>query len=53
MISGEIGGGGSEFCDVLQCLNELKLARSERCSKGDVSGYHSGYCGLVASSGGG
>ena len=26
----EIGEGGSEFCDVLQCFNELKLARSER-----------------------
>ena len=27
----EIGEGGSEFCDVLQCFNELKLERSERC----------------------
>ena len=25
----EIGEGGSEFRDVLQCFNELKLARSE------------------------
>ena len=28
----EISEEGSEFCDVLQCLDELKLARSERCS---------------------
>ena len=26
----KIGKGGSEFCDVLQCFNELKLARNER-----------------------
>ena len=26
----EIGEGGSEFCDILQCFDELKLARSER-----------------------
>ena len=30
VISVEIGKGGSEFCDVLQCFDELKLARSER-----------------------
>ena len=53
MISVEIGEGGSEFHDVLQCLDELKLARSERCSEGAVSGCQSGYYGLVAGSGGG
>ena len=26
----EIGEGGSEFRDVLQCFNKLKLAHSER-----------------------
>ena len=26
VISVEIGEGGSEFCDVLQCLDKLKLA---------------------------
>ena len=30
VISVEIGKGGSEFRDVLQCFDELKLARSER-----------------------
>ena len=29
VISVEIGEGGSEFCNVLQCFDELKLARSE------------------------
>ena len=53
VISVEIGEGGREFCDVLQCLDELKLARSERCSEGSVSGYQIGYCGSVAVSGGG
>ena len=53
MISVEIGEGGSEFCDVLQCFDELKLARSERCSEGAVIGCQSGYCGSVAGIGGG
>ena len=26
----EIGEGGSEFGDILQCFNDLNLARSER-----------------------
>ena len=52
VISVEIGKGGSEFRDVLQCFNELKLAYSERCSEGAVSGCQSDYCGLVAGSGG-
>ena len=30
VISVEIGKGGSEFCDVLQCFYDLKLAHSER-----------------------
>ena len=30
VISVEIGKGGSEFRDVLQCFEELKLARIER-----------------------
>ena len=30
VISVEIGEGGSEFRDVLQFFDELKLARSER-----------------------
>ena len=30
VISVEIGEGGSEFSDVLQCFDELKLACSER-----------------------
>ena len=30
VISVEIGEGGSEFRDVLQCFEELKLACSER-----------------------
>ena len=30
VISVEISEGGSEFHDVLQCFDELKLARSER-----------------------
>ena len=30
VISVDIGEGGSEFCDVLQCFDDLKLARSER-----------------------
>ena len=38
VISVEVGEGGCEFCDVLQCLYELKLTSSERCSEGDVSG---------------
>ena len=53
MISVEIGEGGSEFRDVLQCFDELKLARSERCSEGDVSCCQSGYFGSVAGSSGG
>ena len=53
VISVEIGEGGSEFCDVLQRLDELKLARSERCSEAAVSGCQSGYCGSVDGSGGG
>ena len=53
MIYVDIGKGGSEFRDVLQCFDELKLERSERCSGGAVSGCQSGYCGLVAGSGGG
>ena len=53
MISVEIIEVGSEFCDVLQCLDDLKLARSERCSEAAVSGCHCGYCGLVAVIGGG
>ena len=53
MISVEIGEGGSEFPYVLQCFDELKLACSERCSEGAVSGCQSGYCGSVAGSGGG
>ena len=53
LISVEIGEGGSEFCDALQCLDELKLAHSERCSEGDISGCQSSYCGSVAGSGGG
>ena len=53
MIYVDIGEGGSEFCDVLQCLDELKLAGSERCSEGAVSGCQSGYCGSVAGSSGG
>ena len=48
MITVDIGEVGSEFCDVLQCFDKLKLARSERCSEGDVSGCQSGYCGSVA-----
>ena len=53
MISVEISEGGSEFCDALQCVNDLKLARSERCSEGAVSGCQSGYCGLVTGGGSG
>ena len=53
VISVGVGEGGFEFCDVLQCLKELKLASSERCSEGAVSGCQSGYCGSVARSGGG
>ena len=53
MISVEVGKGGCEFCNVLQCLDELKLASSERCSEGAVSGSQSAYCGSVAGSGGG
>ena len=53
LISVEIGEGGSEFCDVLQCFDELKLARSESCSDVAVSGCQSGYCGSVNVSGGG
>ena len=49
----EIGEGGSEFCDVLQCFDELKLARSECRSEGAVGGYQSGYCGAITDSGGG
>ena len=30
VISVEIGEGVSEFCDVLQCFDELKLACCER-----------------------
>ena len=29
VISVEIGEGGSEFCDVLQCFDVLNLAHSE------------------------
>ena len=53
VISVEVGEGGCEFCDILQRLDELKLASSERCSEGAVSGSQSGYCGSVAGSGGG
>ena len=53
MISVQVGEGGCEFCDVLKCLDELKLARSERCSEDDVGGCQCGYCGLVVGSGGG
>ena len=45
MISVEIGEGGSEFCGVMQCLEDLKLAGNERCSEGAGSGCQSGYCG--------
>ena len=38
VISVEVGEGVCEFCDVLQRLGELKLASSERCSEGAVSG---------------
>ena len=30
VIFAEIGEGGSEFCDVMQCFDELKMAHSER-----------------------
>ena len=53
MISVEIGEVGSEFRDVLQCFDELKMPRSERCSEGVVSGCQSGYCGSVNGSAGG
>ena len=53
VISVEVGEIGCELCDILQRLDELKLASSERCSEGAVSGIQSGYCGLVAGSGGG
>ena len=53
MVSVEIGEGGCKFRDVLQCFDELKLARSERCSEGVVSGCQSGYCGSVNVSAGG
>ena len=53
MISVDVGEGGCEFCDVLQRLDELKLAISERCSETAVSICQSGYCGSVAGSGGG
>ena len=53
MICVEVGEGGCEFCDVLQCLDDLKLASSERCSEGAVSGGQSGYCDEVTGSGGG
>ena len=49
----EIGEGGSEFGDVLQGLDELNLACSERCGEGAVGGYQRGYCGVVVGSGGG
>ena len=52
MISVEIGEGGSEFGDVLQGLNELKLARIERCGEGAVGSCQRGYCGAVVGSGG-
>ena len=38
VISVEVGEGSSKFCDVLQRLDDLKLASSERCSEGAVSG---------------
>ena len=53
MISVEIGEGGSEFCDILQCLDKLKLSCSEHRSEVVVSGCQSGYCGSVSGSGGG
>ena len=53
VISVEISKGDREFCDVLQCLEELNLAHSERCSEGAVGGCQSGYYGSVAGSGGG
>ena len=37
VISVEIDEGGSEFRDILQCFDDLKLARSECCSEGSVS----------------
>ena len=37
VISVEVGERGCEFCDVLQRLDELKLASSELCSEGAVS----------------
>ena len=43
MISVDTGEGGCEFSDVLECLDELKLARSERQSEGAVGGCQSGY----------
>ena len=53
MISVEDGERGCGFCDVLQRLDELKLASNESCSEGAVSGRYSGYYGLVAGGGGG
>ena len=53
LIYVEVGEGGCEFCDVLHCLYELKLASSERCSEGAGSGCQGGYCGSVAGIGGG
>ena len=52
MISVEIDEGGSGFRDVMKYFDELKLARSERCSEGACSGCQCGYCGSVAGSGG-
>ena len=36
MIYVEVGEGGCEICEVLQRLNNLNLAISERCSEGTV-----------------
>ena len=35
VICVEVGVGGCEFCDVLQCLDELKLTSSESCSENE------------------
>ena len=53
VISVEIGEGSSEFRDILQCFDNLKLACSERCSEVAVSGCQSVYCGAINGIGGG
>ena len=52
VISVEISEVSSDFCEVLQCLDELKLARSESCSEAAVSKCQCGYYGSAAGSGG-